>query len=91
MHGTNRYRILREIDRVSLKEWTRNRYGAQLIVVVGLAYSILMHLPHFMQYEATERPCNYFCHDAELGFFAQSVSRRHVESRKKFYMNLGSL
>ena len=63
-----------EIDRVSLKEWTRNRYGAQIIVVVGLAYSILMHFPHFMQYIAVERQCTYICHDAEHGFYEQSVS-----------------
>ena len=77
--STNRYRILKEIDRVSLKEWTRNRYGAQLIVVVGLIYSILMHLPHFMQYDAIQRPCNYLCHDAEHGIFEQQVGRRRNE------------
>ena len=47
---------------MSLKEWTRNRNSAQIIVLVGLAASVLMHFPHFTQYRVIKRPCEIFTH-----------------------------
>ena len=53
-----RHRILRDIDRVNLKEWTRKRgYHVRGIVAVACGASVFLHLPYFFQFNVKEENC----------------------------------
>ncbi len=52
----DRYRLLRQVDRAGLAAWaSRRRHRVRAAVAACWAYSVVMHLPYFFQYEVV--PC----------------------------------
>jgi hypothetical protein len=52
-----RYQILRNIDKINLKEWMNQRQHTKLVVAACIVFTFCMYIPHYFQFTVVEVAC----------------------------------